>query len=183
MKKIRKSLSMCLVAILSLSFMCIDVTADESTENIHFVETDENGNIVEIINMVYLENVAEAYEQNKLLRWTKTSYYDLADGPLTINGNSADIVESTKHFNANSSGRLYYYGEVTDGNAYIDLYDITNGKYKGSFALKSQGGGIYSRSGYITGLSSSSSQYYSFGLSAKESAFSSYYAAISWNSI
>ncbi len=184
MKNIKKFVSIALIAVMTLTVMSIGVFAAEHEENIQFVVTDENGNEIEVLDLVYLENVAEAYEQKKLQRWRTTTYYDLSSAPYTISGGTVIIVECGKHFRANSSGRLYYHGEVTDENAYLDIYDITNGTYKGSFLLRDQGDGIYSRTGYITGLGTSTSQYYSFGLgSAGLSNFTSYYAAISWTAL
>ena len=185
MKKFKKIIAMCLATVMAMSVMCVGAFATETTtENIQFVETDENGNVIDTVDIVYLEDVAEAYEQNKLKRWTSTSYYNLANGAFTMSGGSAAIVMCKKHFNANSSGRLYYHGEVTDENATLDIYDITNGSYKGSFLLRDQGDGVYLRTGYITGLNTSSSQYYSFGLTYEGTDnFSSYYAAISWSAL
>ncbi len=185
MKKLKKILAMCLATVVAMSAMCVGAFAVEpiTDDNIQFVETDENGNVIDIIDLVYLDDVAEAYEQAKLQRWVSTSYYDLDDGPYTISGNKAAVVQCGKHFNANSSGRLYYYGEVTGANATVDIYDITNSKYKGSFDLRDQGDDIYLRNGYITGLSTASSQYYSFGLTYKTTNFNSYYAAISWSAL
>ena len=184
MKKFKKVLAMSLMVVMALSIMNISVFASEISEEIQFIVTDENGNEVEVLELIYLEDVADAYEQAKLQRWVSTTYYNLSSGPFTMSGNSASVVQCGKHFNANSSGRLYYYGEVTDVNAYVDIYDITNGTYKGSFVLKDQGDGIYSRSGYVTGLSTSSSQYYSFGLRhVGGSNFTTFYTAISWSSL
>lgn len=183
MKKLTKILALCLAAIMTLSVTCIPAFAAGAEEKIQFVETDENGNIIEVGELEYIEKVAENYANRKFARWPATSYYNLANGPTTISGGKSAYVMSTKRFNANSSGRLYYYGEVTDKNATLDIYDITSDEYKGSFRLKDQGDGTYSKSGYITGLTTSSNQYYSFGLSCVTSSFSSYYAAISWSSL
>lgn len=183
MRKPTRILAMCLTAIMILSAMCMPAFAAETEEKIQFVETDENGNIIEIGELEYIEEVAEAYANRKLARWPSTSYYNLANGPTTISGGKSAYVMSTKRFNANSSGRLYYHSEVTDKNATLDIYDINTDDYKGSFRLTDQGDGTFSKTGYITGLKTSSSQYYSFGLSCVTSSFSSYYAAISWTSL
>lgn len=184
MKKFKKIIAMCLATVMAMSVMCVGAFADEpANSNLQFYETDENGNVIDVIDLVYLEEVAEAYEQTKLQRWTSTSYYNLANGPWNMSGRSAGVVQCGKHFNANSSGRLYFYGEVTDENADVNFYDINSGTYVGSFTLRNQGDGIYSRSGYIPGLSTSSSHYYSFGLTAESHYFTTYYAAISWNEL
>lgn len=187
MKKFKKITAMCLAVVMAMSVMSIGALADVAepeTDNIQFVETDKDGNVIDTIELVYLNDVAEAYEQSKIRRWASTSYYNLGSGPLTMSGDSAMVVQCRKHFNANSSGRLYYHGEVTDENASVDIYDITNRTYKGSFVLRNQGDGVYSRTGYVTGLNSSSSQYYSFGLTGEGTTnFTSYYTAISWTSL
>lgn len=184
-KKFKKFIAMCLAAVMAMSVMCVGAFAAEpATSNLQFYETDENGNVIDVIDLVYLEDVAEAYEQAKLQRWASTTYYNLANGAYNISGRSAAVVQCGRHFNANSSGRLYFYGEVTDENATVDIYNINSGRYEGSFTLRDQGDGIYSRSGYIPGLSTSSTQYYSFGLTTEGvSNFSSYYAAISWSAL
>ena len=196
MKKFKKIAAIGCAAMMVVSSMSMSVFAEDlsssatisetlaNTENeIYFVETDSDGNVIDITAPIYLEEVAKAYENSKMLRWVSTTYYNLANGPYTLSGGRGSTIQSGKHFNANSSGRLYYSGEVYGQNATLDIYDVTNGEYKGSFWLIDQGDGTYSKTGSIVGLSKASTQYYSFGLTSSGSNFTSYYAAISWNSL
>lgn len=186
--QMKKMLSLLLtLVIISVSWGVIAATEEVDTAMdtpIQFVVLDDDGNEVDVIDLVYIEEVAERYEQSLQLRWASTTYYNLGSGPFTMSGSSGYVIQCTRHFNANSSGRLYYYGEVNTNNAYVDIYDITSSTYKGSFLLQSQGGGLYSRNGYITGLGTGSSQYYSYGLtSAGGGNFTSFYTAISWTAL
>lgn len=184
MKKFKKVIAMFLAAVMAMSVMSVSVFADTNEEfesEIRFVVI-EDGVEVEVLEPIYIEEVAERYEAEKMQRWASTTYYNLANGAYTISGGTASIVQCNRHFSPNSSNRLYYYGEVTGASSVLNIYDVTNGTYKGSFLLQSQGGGVYSRNGYITGLSSSC--YYSYGISAQSTVnFTSYYGAISWTSL
>ena len=187
MKKIKKIVAMIMSIVMVMSAMSVGALASSKNiqeDDIKFVVTDENGNEIKEIELEYIEEVAEAYEQRKLMRLHSTRYYNLANGNVSIGGSVSELyVMSTYHFNANSSGRLYYYGEcVCPDQPRVDLYDITNDTYKGSAALYDQGSNIYYRSGYFTGLSTSSSQYYSFGMSADVN-FSNYYGVMSWSAV
>lgn len=186
MKKFKKIMAIGLSAIMALSILSTFAFASENAEEdtIYFVQTDKDGNVIDTVEPVYLDYVAEKYEQSKLMRWPSTTYYNLANGAYTMSGKSGAFILCTKRFNANSLGRLYFYGEVTgDPTATLDIYDVTNDKYQGSFNLLDQGNGTYMKNGYIVGLNTASNHYYSYGLGTDDGGFSSYYAAISWNAL
>ena len=168
---------------MTMAIVNVGVFASPNNEPpLQFVELDENGEIVEIVDAVYIQSVADPYEQRKLLKWPSTRYYDLSSDSYTISGGAALMVYAPVHFFPNSSGRLYYNCEVTGRNANLDIYDITNDRYQGSFLLVNQGNNVYSRNGYVSGLNTSN--YYSFGVTAVNSYdFDSYYATVSHNSL
>lgn len=183
MKKFKKILSICLTAIMVISSISFSVSASSDDEPVlQFVELDENGEIIEIVDAVYIQEVADAYEQRKMFRWPLTQFYNLGSGAYSISGGSCLMAFAPVHFYPNSSGRLYYDCEVTGRNAALNIYDVTNERYYGSFHLVDQGNGIYSRNGYVTGLSTSN--YYSYGIaSLTTDNINSFNASVSWNSL
>lgn len=186
MLKFKKALSILLSLAVVCSIACAPAFAEETyttTDNdIKFVVLDDSGNEVEVLELEYIESVAQAFQRRQLLRWTTTTYYDLSNGSYTMYGGSATVVECGLHFKPNSAGRLYYYAEVQGNNATIDLYNITSGKYQGSITLQNQGNSLYSKNGFFAGLSTSTN--YSYGLTATTIyPFSSHYAVISWNNL
>lgn len=183
MKKFKKFLVMGLTVVMAFCIMNVGVLAEQgvSGDKIQFVTTDEDGNITEISDLIYIDEIAEMYNNSKNMRWISTTYYNLGNGAFTISGGSVYTVQSGRHFNCNSNGRIYYHGETTGRNAVVSLYDITNDRYVGSFTLLNEGNGTYRRLGYFSGLSTNI--YYSVGLAGDGGNVSSYYATISWNEL
>ncbi len=70
MKKFKKIMAIGLSAIIALSILSTFAFASENAEEdtIYFVQTDKDGNVIDTVEPVYLDYVAEKYEQSKLMR-------------------------------------------------------------------------------------------------------------------
>ncbi len=173
-----------LLSMLLTVFMLVSLTSfccyAETTEDIKFEVLDENGNIVEVLDLVYIEEVAELYEEYKKQRAVQ-GFHDLSVEPYILSGREASMIIGGSYFNPSSSGNLYYNCEVTGVNGCINIYR-NNGYsdgYVGTFALQSMGNNTYGRSGRFTHLNPST--YYQIGILSDGGNFTSYYASVSWN--
>lgn len=183
--KFKKIICIALVGIMSLlgtsSVLAENEDNNTKRNQIQFVTTDENGNEV-VEDLVYIDFIAEAYENQKHMRWPATTYWNLGSSAYTMSGGSALMVTSDRHFYANSANRIYYHGETTGRNAYVSLYDVTAEEYAGSFLLVDQGNNVFSRTGYFSGLGSNVK--YSVGVISKTTNnFSSFYTTVAWNAL
>lgn len=176
----KKLLSIFVTAIIAMSIMSIGVCASEPLDEIKFEVVDENGNVVEVLDMIYIEEVAEMYEQY-LKQRASTVFHDLSSSSYNMSGGSASMVMSSKYFRANSSGRIYYDCETTGVGGNINVYENAGGGYLGSFMLQDYGSNIYGRNGRFTGLDTSTD--YVIGILSSGGNFSSYYATFSWSEL
>ena len=180
MKKLSKGLVLCLLVVTIISTCCVGVSANEIT----FVDVDEQGNET-VVELELVPELVEMYNNLFKQRDWNTTFYDLSANDYTMYGGSAAYVTCGKHFNANSSGRIYYLAETSGNNAYVSLLDKSTNTFVGSFLLVNQGDGTYHRNGYFAGLNTSSSRYYTVDITAQgaSAVFDDFYTVFSWSSL